>query len=132
MTKIVNLTPHEIVLYSMDKQTILANYPPSGMVARVSEITKEDKESSHLFGIPIAIKEYGEIENLPKFHFDINEEEKSFNTNPEALYIVSVMVLSATNYSDNPHIIAPDTGSGAVRDDKGVLLGTTRFVSNPF
>ncbi|MEM5868250.1 MAG: hypothetical protein QXG39_10080 [Candidatus Aenigmatarchaeota archaeon] len=108
---LVNLTPHEIVVYDSSGQNILFKIPPSGTVARVSTFQQKVGE---LNGIPIYKTTYGKVENLP-------------NPQPGVVYIVSILVLQALAGSRSD-IVAPDTGSGAVRDASGKIIGTKSFI----
>lgn len=111
---IVNLTPHEIVVFGQFNNKI-ATFPPSGAVARIEE-KNEDKGVCVLHNgekIPCLKKVYMDVENLPE-------------ETPGYVYIVSGMVLSVMK--DRCDLIAPDTGEGAVRDEKGRIVGTKNFI----
>lgn len=114
MTKFVNLTPHEVNVYSQDGKKLILSIPPSGKVARVSVTYKTVK---NINGIPVNRVEYGEIVDLP-------EPEK------DTIYIVSVVVLMALkskgiNRSD---VLSPDTNPHSViRDEKGQIIGVKAF-----
>ncbi|MBR52256.1 hypothetical protein CMK19_00630 [Candidatus Poribacteria bacterium] len=100
--KYINLTPHSI---SMNDGTI---HPPSGEVARVSV-----SFTSIVDGL--CKQTFGEIENLP-------------TPQPNTRYIVSGLVLSATNRVD---VVAPATGHPETkRNDKGHIISVPCFVSH--
>lgn len=109
--KLRNLTPHEIVVYSQDRTTVLFTVPSEGIFLRVST---DQKTIGEINGIPVQKVEYGEVKDLPA------PEE-------DTILIVSQMVLSAL-HGARPDLVAPDTGKGAVRDETGKILGTTNFV----
>ena len=111
MLTIINLTPHIVKLNSGKE------FPPSGMVARVSaqfslttspELLKEE--------IYIYTVEYGEIEGLP--------EPKE-----DTLYIVSAMVLEAGERMGRNDLLAPATGHPeTVRNEQGQIVSVPGFV----
>jgi len=102
MTIMVNLTPHDIHVWKDGK--IVKTFPKSGKVARVRESYKKVRE---LRGIPIVELSYEDVEV-------VNEIGK-----------IERLPLDAARRVD---MVAPDTGVGVVRDDKGRILGTKRFV----
>lgn len=97
MTKIINLTPHEINI--MGEKTM--NIPPSGQIARVAEKTEIMGDVN---SIPIIHKTFGAIEGLPE-------------SQPDTIYIVSLLVAQATNRTDVLTI------GETVRNDKGQVVG---------
>ena len=111
MLTIINLTPHTIKINSGKE------FPPSGMVARVSaqfslttspELLKEE--------IYIYTVEYGEIEGLPE-----PEEGK--------LYIVSAMVLEAGKRIGRNDLLAPATGHPeTIRNERGEIISVPGFI----
>ena len=123
MTKFVNLTPHKIALYRKDGSTI--EIEPSGKVFRLEE---RDRVIANVEGIDIVARE-----------FVIPTEVKSYFDDPRAVYIVSLPALMALATLEKAHpelmdiswIVAPDTGSGAVRDEQGRIIGTRRFIVIP-
>lgn len=100
----VNCTPHDIVLNN--GMIIKA----SGIIARVSNKFSEfdSKLCCHV--------SYGEIENLPA-----PEQGK--------IYIVSAMVLAATDRKD---VVAPATGHPECIRDKGLIVSVPGFVDNEY
>lgn len=103
---IVNLTPHEVKIIKPDGTEI--SFPPSGQVARIEAKVKQVGEIN---GIPCYKIEYGEPVGLP-------EEQ------PGTIYIVSSLVLGATNRKD---VVAPNTNN-AVRDSSGKIIGVPGFI----
>ena len=111
MLTIINLTPHTIKLNSGKE------FPPSGMVARVSakfsNVTSPEllREEIYVYRV-----EYGEIEGLPE-----PEEGK--------LYIVSAMVLEAGKRIGRNDLLAPATGHPeTVRNEQGQIVSVPGFV----
>jgi len=105
----INLTPHPIKVKTKDGE--MKTFEPSGSVARVNV---QETPAGDLDGITLLKRTTGEAQGIP---------EKKDDT----VYIVSSMVLSATNRSD---VVAPNTGKSAIRDDQGRIQGVTEFVTN--
>ncbi len=105
--KIINLTPHDIVVRTSEGDTI---FPKSGEVARVSTSAKEE---GWINGITVVSTSFGEIEGLPARADGM-------------IYIVSAMVLSALA-GKRSDVLAPDTGATAIRNEKGQIVAVTRF-----
>jgi hypothetical protein len=96
--KLVNLTPHPIIIIIGEKNVTLL---PSGVVARVSE---KEREISQINNIPVIKIEYGDVTGLP-------------NPEPDTIYIVSAMVAQAINRTD---LFYP---ARLVRDENGKIIG---------
>ena len=115
--RLVNLTPHEIVVFDAKSDSVALRVPPSGVVARVS--TKEVQVGT-INGVPLLKTEYGDVENLP-------------GPQENTIYIVSAIVLQALQ-SKGIHrndVVAPNTGPsplGAVRDSQGRIQGVRSFI----
>jgi hypothetical protein len=105
MDKLVNLTPHPIVILGDTPCTI----PPSGTEARVVEYTCDNEEI--LEGVHLVTKHLDYIEGLPE------------RTEEERYYIVSRIVALAAMRSD---LLVPDD---FVRDESGNILGCRRLAS---
>ena len=103
----MNLTPHAITVET-DNGRI--TFEPAGIIARVDTHTKL---VGTVDGIPVVERSYGEVENVPKLPCDP--------------FLVSSMVLDRLpkEYSG----VAPDTGLGAIRDDKGHIVATSRLIT---
>ncbi len=103
----VNLTPHAIVLNDG------TSFPPSGTVARVGE----DYVPAEAAGtVPCWTAVPTAVQNLPA-------------PQPETIYIVSGMVLSAVRPSGRTDVVAPATGHPAVcRNEKGHIVAVSGFV----
>ena len=114
MVGFINLTPHKVTVYDSKGEKVIAEIPPSGMVARVAVTSKIIGEVA---GIPIRKAEYGEIENLP-------------DPMPDTYYIVSTVVLIALREKGihRPDVISPDTNPDSViRDSEGRIIGVRFF-----
>ena len=104
-TKIVNLTPHDIVI------TNGPTFSPSGKVARVSV---QQVDAGDINGIPVKTQTFGDIVDLPA-------------PSDDTIYIVSTIVLSAAKEIGRTDVVAPDT-SNAVRDNEGRIISVPGFV----
>ena len=114
--KLVNLTPHEVVVYDASGNLVL-KVPPSGRVARVA--TKEERVGT-INGVPVYRTTYTEVEGLPE-------------PEPGTVYIVSLLVLQALQARrvQRSDVVAPNTSptpNGAVRDAQGRIVGVRSFV----
>jgi hypothetical protein len=109
--RMVNLTPHPLKVYADDRRTIIMEFPKPS-TANIPRIQEKEKFAIELNGVPVIEKSYSETENLP---------ERKTNV----FLIVSLMVLQANPGRDD--LLCPDTGNGAVRDESGRIVGTTRF-----
>lgn len=106
MADFINLTPHAITILLSDGSTI--TLLPSGTVARV---TTEEVVVGETGGIPVVERRFGAVEGLPA---------------EGVACIVSAMVAGAV--PGRAGVYAPDTGSAAVRNDKGHIVAVTRLV----
>jgi len=109
MIKIVNLTPHSIVLRTEEGDVTV---PPSGTVARVA--VKQVEIECPGLPVHVARNEYGEVEGLP--------EPKD-----GTIYVVSSLVLSRVH--GRIDVFAPDTGPTAIRDEAGRIVAVRRLVA---
>ena len=107
--KIINLTPHAIVLRAPDGTDTVV--PPSGQIARVSMTETADHAVA---GMPVIRREPGEVTGLPP-------------ARDGAIVLVSALVLAAVTGRDD--VYAPDTGATAVRDERGHIVAVTRLVA---
>ena len=98
MTKIINLTPHELSFVLGDAEIKI---PPSGQVARMTEKTEIIGDVD---GIPIIRKKFGEVEGLPE------PRENTF-------YIASLLAAQAAKRADVLAI------GETVRNGKGQIVG---------
>lgn len=106
MADFINLTPHAISLMLPSGSTV--TIPPSGVVARVAT---EEAVIGEVGGIPLVERRFGAVEGLPA---------------EGVACIVSAMVAGAV--PGRAGVYAPDTGSTALRNDKGHITAVTRLV----
>ena len=109
--KFVNLTPHPLIIFGPGGERV--EIPPSGQVARVAERREWIGEVN---GIPVYRPVYGPVEGLP-------------DPKEDTVYLVSSLVLSRVRGRDD--VLAPDTGAGAVRDEKGQIIGVKALLAPP-
>ena len=107
----LNLTPHAIVVET-DNGRI--TFEPSGTVARVDTHT-ELVGTVTVDDIPVVERSYGEVENVPELPCDP--------------FLVSSMVLDRLPKEYSGVAFAPDTGLGAIRDDKGHIVAVSRLIT---
>lgn len=102
----LNLTPHAITVGS----TIIE---PSGTLARVSMT----EEVTHLvvLGVPVITRKAGSVTGIP----EVGGEQ----------FLVSSMVLDALGSEYAGQAFAPDTGSTAIRNEKGHIVSVTQLVT---
>ena len=111
--KIVNLTPHAIVVRQTDGSDL--TIPASGTVARVS--STPGAVIGTLAGAPVlAAPTWGDVTGLP-------------DPMPGTAYVVSALVLARC--AGRADVVAPATGpaDGAVRGWDGRIVAVTRFVA---
>lgn len=104
MTKVVNLTPHDINIIGNDGQ-VLQTFPASGDLARC-QVSRE--QVGEVNGIPVNRTVFGAVTGLP-------EQQEG------VVYIVSALVAQATKRDD---VLIPDD---AVRDEQGRIIGCRAF-----
>jgi len=103
MTNIINLTPHELIIYKDNE--VIEKISSSGIV-RVKE---ENEAIGKINGIPLYKKKYIKSEGLP-------EPQK------DTLYFVSLIV-SQVNPKRQDLILSSDL----IRDKNGRILGCSSF-----
>ncbi|MCS7187606.1 MAG: hypothetical protein RMK89_11735 [Armatimonadota bacterium] len=112
----INMTPHPVVIRKKDGSEITIE--PSGQVFRLDE---EDERLHDIDGIELVYRKFKLPDSIPPEFSD-----------PQVVVIVSLpalMALKATGVSFDALIVAPDTGSGAIRDSQGRIVGTTRLIT---
>ena len=107
--KMLNLTPHAIVVET-DNGRI--TFEPAGIIARVDT---HAEFIGTVDGIPVVERIYGEVENVLELPCDP--------------FLVSSMVLDRLPKEYSGVAFAPDTGIGAIRDDKGHIVATSRLIT---
>ena len=106
MKKLINLTPHDIVIVGENQSRTI---PKSGSVARQAALSKAAGEFD---GIALTSTAYGPVTGLPDYQ-------------PDTLLIVSAMVRSAT--PNRPDLASPGE---LVRDEKGNVVGCKNLIVN--
>jgi hypothetical protein len=120
MYRFVNLTPHAVTVFRNDGSSFTIE--PSGKVFRLRE---RDVVTANIDGVDVVRRQ-----------FYIAPEDLELFNDPSAVYIVSLPALMGLATITEPDlsqfwIVAPDTGGGAVRDEKGNITGTRHFVILP-
>ena len=106
--KIINLTPHDINIVTDSKTIIIEK---SGKVVRVLE---KCEETTAIDNIPVVIKKYTEIVDLPEPTKDV-------------IYLVSIIVLQ--QIKGRKDCYTPDTGPDSViRNESGQIIGVKRLI----
>lgn len=135
--KLVNLTPHPIDIYRLDCDEVLVTLKPSGQLARLREedgergasvwlcdysdwwddkdveiVTFEETEN-YVLAVPVVERDWGEVKGLPEPRDGVG-------------YVVPMLVMQG---SDRRDLYATDFGSGAVRNERGTVIGTRRLLT---
>ncbi|HCM36992.1 MAG TPA: hypothetical protein DIS53_03650 [Candidatus Wildermuthbacteria bacterium] len=112
--RLLNLTPHELVLVGENSDPIV-RIPQSGQVARVAtRATKVGEVEVDGYIVPVVSTEFGEIDGLPE-------------ATDGTIYIVSIVALAALK-GTRQDVVAPDTGpQSAIRNADGTIKGVKRF-----
>jgi hypothetical protein len=109
MYRLINLTPHTVVLAGLE-------IPPSGIVARVEEhVTRVGTLAIGEHEIPLVAKRFGEIINLP-------EREDG------VLYVTSALVAQAAWAIGRTDVVHP---GDLVRDAEGRVIGAASLCVAP-
>jgi len=103
--KIINKTPHAVYILNEDL-SVLRVFPKSNGMIRVKELVKDVGD---IDGIPISTTKWGETTEVPTYV-------------KGTYYIVSQLVKNALPYRKD--LLVP---KGAIRDDKGNIIGCTRL-----
>ncbi len=124
--KLVNLTPHEIVIQPYPEQpNIEVRIPVTGRVARV---TKTDSRTriTEIDGVDVPVVEAAE----PSGVVGLPDEPE-----PNTLYIVSFVVFDYARVNKLPiyrALAMPDTSpASVVRDSAGRIIAVRRLVVSP-
>jgi hypothetical protein len=121
--KILNLTPHPITIRKKDSSEITIK--PSGIVWRLKE---EDVEITRAIGLDTE-----GIEVVAR-RFSVDMSTMPQEVWASDIVIVSLPMLLSLKAAlspmpTKPLVCAPDTGSGAIRDEQGRIIGTTRLIT---
>jgi hypothetical protein len=106
----VNKCAVPFALYN-DKGEVVFTALPVAPAATVAELTTPAGTDGPF---PLVNKNYGEVKNLPA-------------PTPGVRFIVTKMVLDAVGAARSD-LVAPDSGTGAVRNEKGQIIGTRALV----
>ena len=106
----LNLTPHAITVETDNGHV---TFEPSGVIARVDTYTKFIDTLEN--GISVVQRSYGEVKNVPEL--------------PCESFLVSSMVLDKLPKEYSGVAFAPDTGLGAIRDEKGNIVVASRLIT---
>lgn len=117
--RLLNLTPHAIVILNIEGEEIVS-FPASGEVVRLKTSSKEVgvKHFDNEFIAVVSNTVEGFV-GLPPVSSIIDERYDGI--------LVSSMVLDALPSQYRNVAFAPDTGSTAVRNDKGHIVGVTQL-----
>jgi hypothetical protein len=121
--KILNLTPHPITIRRKDGSEVTIE--PSGIVWRLKE---EDVEITERLGFDTE-----GIEVVAR-RFSVDMSTMPQEVWASDIVIVSLPMLLSLKATlspmpTKPLVCAPDTGSGAIRDEQGRIIGTTRLIT---
>lgn len=128
----INTTPHDIVVYVGG----YARTFPKASPEHIARVATKYTEMYSVEGIPVVVREFGDIENLPKIE-DTYDYDYDSQGNPwigsgrPGFILVSSIVLEAAKQTGHPllpYLLAPDTGPTAVRNENGQVIAVTRFV----
>lgn len=112
--RLVNLTPHEIVISPAGAQEL--RLPPSGQVARV-ETEQVLDGLAMVDGLPISI-----VRTRFRHIVDLPPPEEG------VLYLASTLVAQAAAERGRRDVVAPDTGpASAIRDEEGRIVAVRRL-----
>lgn len=115
---VINLTPQDIYVYDQEGNKTIGYYPTQGE-SRVVSVTTFVRETEKSIGtidsIPVVATSYLVAKNLPE-------------PQPGIYYIVSLDVLQQLS-GQRKDLVAPNTGSTAVRDTKGRVKGIRSFIT---
>lgn len=141
-TDILNLNKHEICF--MSRGGVLVTIPPCGHVATVKTLSTPkriinlatpngpDPGVSMIHEVPAVSVEFGEIEfpSLELLTVDPGDGSKPYS--PYWL-LVNTMVMEAAKAKNHPfldRLLAPNSGSTAVRHKEGPLIGQVHYVTS--
>lgn len=103
---VINMTPHALSIYDMDKEAIIATVPSAGMV-RVSETVRTVSNGADEVPLVEIVRDPSKLEGLP-------EEE------PGRYIVVSDLAYQAAKPLGRKDLLRAGV---AVRDDSGRIIG---------
>lgn len=107
---LVNLTPHEVVVYDLMGREVVLRLLPSGSVARATEQTVQHGD---VMGVPVVKTTMGDVTGVSHGH---------------GSFIVSALVGQKLADQIKRAVYSPDTGpESVVRDPQGKILGVRRL-----
>lgn len=111
--KVFNMTPHPVTVRVGEEEI---TYEPCGKVFRLVEI--DEPYGRDVDGVPVIRRSFAvSITDFPELD------------DPDAVVIVSLPALMGLKgVHVRALVVAPDTGSGAIRDEKGQIVAVTRFI----
>lgn len=135
--KVLNMTPHPVTIYFINPNTgeeeRIVNIPPSGEVLRLAEvdIAEEevvlDIEGEGQVVVPLKVRTFD--------HEALMNRLSQFEVEGGVALVVSSMIIQQLpeQFQDALRkkgilLIAPDSGTGAIRDTQGRLLGVKGFI----
>ena len=116
--RFINLTPHDVVLYSMASvsrgrlhpgQKPVMTIPASGAVARAEQFDKLITITAS--GVPIVEAKFGVVKNLP-------------DPEPGTYFILSAIAAERAKPLGRSDLLVP---AGCVRDASGCTIGATKL-----
>lgn len=127
MDTIVNLTPHDVVVYDTNGETVLHVFRASGEVARVNSAPQRHLKNI-VSGVPVFEAQRFTDVQWPKWLFCAdrsNEIEGVLVSMPVGQQCASNTDIFSLSFS----VYGPDTSpEGVMRDASGRILGTKRLV----
>jgi len=118
--KLVNLTPHPIVVFDAFGNSV--SIPPSGKVARIDM----NYSSEPVRSVDVPVSDFGVI-SVPVYDVRKSDIINLPDPEPDTLYITSAIVAEEAARRGYTDVIAPDT-TRAVRDEVGNIIGVKGFV----
>jgi hypothetical protein len=118
--KILNLTPHPITILTRDGEITIE---PSGFVWRLREEDTDITEQVGVGGIEVVARRFSlDLDSVP-------EEVWSADIVIVSLPMLLSLKASLNSLPNRPIFCAPDTGSGAIRNEKGQVVATRRLIT---
>jgi len=106
--RVVNLTPHTIVLSKDGKRKV---YPKSDIIVRVD----------------LVYTEVGELDGFPVYAHNVLNKSNMPPVKEGVTYIVSALVLMQVKYDGRTDCVAPDSNHG-LRDVEGNIISVPGWI----